>query len=113
MDPLILSHGIPLRSTALIPPYIVYLSQDIDHNICNDQGDKCSIPTFIAGCIICSVNVGGNDSRCLNEHVVQCCGDGARADGVGVARVPCYLDGMRWGVLVLGTTAREENVPEG
>lgn len=50
------------------------------------------IAASIARSIRLDVDVGGNYPAGLHAHIVQGGRDSARSDGIGVARVPAYLD---------------------
>jgi hypothetical protein len=83
-------HAIPVR----IPFHIIQLSAQVQEDVEHEDGKQDMVAALVARRVVFLVDVGGDDAGCLHAHVVQGCGDGARADCVGVTGVPANLDGM-------------------
>ena len=88
-------HGTPDPIPIAIALHIIQLSSQIQEDVQHKDREEDVVSTFIARSVVFLVDICGDDSRCLHTHVVQSCGHGSRADSVGVATVPAYLDWVR------------------
>lgn len=88
----------PLRLPSLILSNIVVLNKPEQQNIEAADPQQNLVPSRVQRLIIFTINVRSDDVPRLNEHVVQCSRDGSCADGIGVAAIPGYQNGMAVGV---------------
>ena len=95
---LLLSHSRPLPLPATVLPHIIKLSDNIQANSQNVNGEDSRVATMIKRCIVCLVDVGAYDASSLDSHVVDGGRDGARAHTAGVSRCPCDENGVAVGV---------------
>jgi hypothetical protein len=91
-QPLLLTHGPPNPLSIRIPFHIIHLGPQIQEYIQHKNCKEDVIPALVARRVVGLVDVGSDYARGLHTHVVQCCGDGAAAHGIGVTGVPAYLD---------------------
>lgn len=57
MQPLNLSHSIPLCVSGLVPPHVVDLRQSIYHDVRDTEDDQDTITALIAGSVVGAVDV--------------------------------------------------------
>jgi hypothetical protein len=90
------SHAVPLSRLGLIPPHIISLPHQVKTNIHTPNSNESSVAATVhRRMVILPVDVRMDDSRQLDQHVVQSRADGARAHRVRVARRPADVDRMR------------------
>jgi len=89
---LLLAHSRPLRLLLLVPPHVVDLRAHEQHNRQDVDADEGFVAAVIERFVVCAVDVRGDDRSGLHAHVVEGGGDGACADGAGVARAERYVD---------------------
>lgn len=68
---LILSHCIPFPVPILISLHIVDFRSQIPKNIENQDRKKNAIATLVSRSVVFSVDIGSDDARGLNTHVVE------------------------------------------
>lgn len=57
VQPLSLSHSIPLCASGLVPPYVVDLRQSIHDDVRDTEDDQDTITALIAGSVVGAVDV--------------------------------------------------------
>lgn len=95
---LLLAHRTPHPLPAAIDQHIEHLGADEEGEIERADADQHLVALPVQRLVLFAVDVGGDDVARLHGHVVQGRGDGARADGAGVARGDCDEDGVDVGV---------------
>ena|SRR5579862_1610642 len=82
LPPLLQSPTIPYPLPALILPNIIQLRQSIQGQVHKCNANQNFIPASIVRFIIIPVDVGGNNIRDLNSHIIK-----RRCNGAGAYRV--------------------------
>jgi len=77
MQPLTLRHRVPLLTPDLIPQHVIHLREQVYYNIQDAERNQNPVSALIARRVVRAVDVRRDNAGCLNEHVVEGCGDSA------------------------------------
>lgn len=82
----------------------------MDSNIRAQYSQKLLISAMVVRRIVFAVDVGSDDRRGLDEHVVERSRHGSQPDRVGIPRGPAHLDGLRC-LLISRDTGNDCDLP--
>ena len=96
--PFLHAHCAPNFLPSLILPDIIEFCQNIQSDIEPHNPKQNFVPTFVVGCIIGAINIGGDYAANLAAHVVKRGGNCSCSDGIRIARLKTDLYSMDIGV---------------
>lgn len=91
---LLLGHRVPLLISDLIAPDIERLDDEEQRDVDAANSEQDLVTPAVQWLVVFAVDVRRDDVPRLHEHIVEGGGHGARADRVGVCRVPPDEDGV-------------------